>query len=162
MKKSIFPLVFLVFSFTSCIESKRETKRLLENDDTRNEVFAQITNNYEYMREFSDKMIESGSAVDVFINQPQVVDQMINGDGMIKLLNENPQAKQHMMAMMIKDTLMSSQLVEKAAMQPKGAMQMVKQLESAKILTKECSEEALKYLTKKDAPTNTPTIKKKN
>ena len=160
MKKSILSLSILALGLISCVESKTEIHELLANDDTRKEIFKKIASNYEYMEGMNTAMVENGSAIQIFEANPDMVNHLINNDGMVALLKDNTEAKEHMMSMMLKDTLFNSQLIEKAIQDEKNTSKMVKQLEASKIINKGCAKEANAAVVKKFAPVK-PIIKKK-
>jgi hypothetical protein len=160
MKNSIFIISIIALVFTSCETPKVEIHDLLKNKDAKDEIFKTITSDYELMKEFTTQMVNSGSASQVFQTDPTMVNHLINNDGMVALLKDNPQAKEHMMSMMLKDTLFNSQLIEKAIQDEKNTSKMIKQLETNKIITKGCAKEAKEETVKKFAPVK-PTVKKK-
>ena len=147
MKKTTFSLSILALGLLSCEEPQTQIKDLLGNDRTKKEIFHKITSNEELMREFTTIMVNSGSASQVFQENPDMVNHLINNDGMVDLLKNNPQAKEHMITMMMQDTLFNSELIRKAIMDNKNTAKMVKQLEASKIITKGCAAEANKVVT---------------
>ena len=148
-RASILSLFILTFGLMSCVESKTEIHELLENDNTRIEIFNKIASNYEYMEGMNNAMIENGSAIQIFEDNPDMVNHLINNDGMVDLLKNNPQAKQHMMALMLKDSLFNSQLIEKAIQDENNTSKMINQLETNNILPKDCATMANKEVVKK-------------
>lgn len=159
MKKSILSLSLLALGLMSCVESKTDIHNLLENDDTRKEIFNKIASNYEYMEGMNAAMIDNGSAIQIFEANPEMVNHLINNDGMVTLLKDNPQAKEQLMSMILKDTLFNSQLIEKAIQDEKNTSKMIQQLETSKIITKGCAKEAKEETVKKFAPVK-PAVKK--
>lgn len=149
MKKSILSLLGLALFIMSCEGPQTQIKDILGNDDYRKEIINKIASNYEYMQEMNLAMIENGTAIQIFEASPEMVNHLINNDGMVDLLKNNPEAKENMMSMMLKDTLFNTQLIEKAILDKENTNKMVKQLEANKIITKACANEANTEVEKK-------------
>lgn len=130
----------LVSALSSC-NQQTEIKSLMENPDTKKEIFDAIVNNYETMKEFNNVQMNNSEVRELLGTDPKMMDYLLNNDGLTKLFEENPEAENHIMEMMLADTTMTKMMFVKAMENDKNLLRMGEYLKNKNILSKGCNNQ---------------------
>ena len=95
-----------LISLSSC-EQKTDTHVMLENSETRTELFNAIASNHNYMTEFMGNMQGNDHAMQMMKGDQKIMGNMMKGQGMQMMLNDSMMSMNHMMQIMHKEGMMS-------------------------------------------------------
>lgn len=99
-----------LISLTSC-EQKTDTNALLENSETRMELFDAIGSNQNYMTEFMGNMQGNDHAMQMMQGNQKIMGTMMKGQGMQMMLNDSIMSM-NMMQSMMKDGKMMNHMMQ--------------------------------------------------
>ena len=139
MKKSI--LLFLVvgmLTMYSC-NQKPDVNKMLENQETKNEIFNAITENHDYMMGFMETMQNSEHAIQMMQENKMMkgkrMQMMMSDSTMMKNMMGNKNIMMNMMRQMMTDTTQMNTMMQ--MMHQKGMM------------SNECMQSCRKMMNKK-------------
>lgn len=95
-------------------------KAVLENEETRTEMFDAIANNHNYMTEFMDIMQGNEHAMQMVQGNHKMMGNMMKGDGMQMMMMKDSMMMMNMMQSMMKDGKMMGNMMK--MMHEKGMM----------------------------------------
>ena len=114
-------LIFLtigLFALNGCSQ-KTDVNAMLDNSETRSEIFDAIANNHSYMTGFMENMQESDHAMQMMQGNNKMMGGMMKGDGMQMMMKDSTMMKKMMQSMM-KDGKMMGNMMK--MMHEKGMM----------------------------------------
>ena len=85
---TIILLAISLISLSSC-EQKTDTNIMLENSETRTELFDAIASNHNYMTEFMDNMQGNDHAMQMMKGNQNIMGNMMKGQGMQMMMNDS-------------------------------------------------------------------------
>lgn len=115
---TIILLAIGLASLSSC-NQKVDPNAMLENSETRTELFNAIANNHGYMTEFMDNMQGNDHAMQMMQGNHEMMGNMILGSGMQMMMKDSMMMK-NMMQSMMKDGKMMGNMMQ--MMNEKGMM----------------------------------------
>jgi hypothetical protein len=98
-----------LLSISSC-EQKTDTNAMLENTETRTELFDAIASNHNYMTEFMGNMQGNDHAMQMMKGNQKIMGNMMQGEG-IPMMNDSLMSK-NMMQSMMKDGKMMHRMMQ--------------------------------------------------
>ena len=119
----IFSIMVLV-TFNSC-DQKMNTKTMLDNTETRSEIFNEISGNHQLMTAFMENMQKNDHAIQMMQGNKMLMGQMMKGNGM-QLMMKDSTMMHSMMGEMMKDGKMMvnmMQMMHEKGMMSKDCMQ---------------------------------------
>ncbi len=119
----IILLTIGLLSLNSCNQEKN-TQELLENPETRTEVFSVITQNHDYMVEFMAEMYNSDHAM-----------QMMQGEGMQMMMKDSM-----MMTNMMGNKPMMHSMMNQMMKSPETMGSMMKMMHEKGMMSEDCME----------------------
>ncbi len=140
----------LVSVLSSC-NQQIEIKTLMENSDTRTEIYGAISGDDGYMKEFTNVIMNDSETRDILGSDPKMMDYLINNAGMAKMFKKNPEAKDHIMVMMLADTTMTKMMFTKAMENDANLLMMGEFLKNKNILSKGCNDQLTAKIKAKSA-----------
>ncbi|MGC1515226.1 MAG: hypothetical protein WA810_06585 [Maribacter sp.] len=114
-------LIFLtigLFALNGC-NQKTDVNAMLDNSETRSEIFDAIANNHAYMTGLMENMQESDHAMQMMQGNHKMMGGMMKGDGMQMMMKDSTMMK-NMMQSMMKDGKMMGNMMK--MMHEKGMM----------------------------------------
>ncbi|MEY8021350.1 hypothetical protein AB8P51_10995 [Muriicola sp. SD30] len=114
-------LIFLtigLFALTGC-NQKTDVNAMLDNSETRSEIFGAIANNHTYMTGFMENMQESDHAMQMMQGNHKMMGGMMKGDGMQMMMKDSMMMKNMMKSMMKNGKMMGNMM---KMMHEKGMM----------------------------------------
>ena len=127
-----FPVLLLLVS--SC-GRQADINTLLQNQDTRNQIFTKIADDHELMTAFMEKMMSSNHAKMMMQGNKNMMGMMMNDVGMMQIMKDNPYMMHTTMSHMMKDGQMMAHM-----------MQMMKQ---EGIMSEEAMQSCMKMMADK-------------
>ncbi|NNE77626.1 MAG: hypothetical protein HKN31_11205 [Pricia sp.] len=106
-------LIFLMiglFALNGC-NQKTDVNAMLDNSETRSEIFDAIANNHKYMTGFMDNMQESDHAMQMMQGNSKMMGNMMQGGGMQMMMKDSMMMK-NMMQNMMKDGKMMGNIMQ--------------------------------------------------
>ncbi len=113
-----------LFSLTSC-KQETDTQALLENPETRTEVFNSIVENDAYMAEFMESMHGNLATMKMMQGNKKMMGSMMNGQGM---------------QMMMKDSTMMHSMMNRMMGDGKMMGNMMKMMHETGMMSEDCME----------------------
>lgn len=116
----------LLFSFTATAlfwigcSQPTNVDSMLENAESKDQVFAAILEDHELMTEFMDKMMSNEHAVMMMKGNQKMMDMMANEGNMMQMMKDRPEMMHQMMSGMMKDGNMMGHMMQ--MMQQEGMM----------------------------------------
>lgn len=114
-------LIFLtigLFALNGCNQNS-DINAMLNNSETRSEIFDAIANNHTYMTGFMENMQESDHAMQMMQGNHKMMGDMMKGDGMQMMMKDSTMMK-NMMQSIMKDGKMMGNMMK--MMHEKGMM----------------------------------------
>ncbi|KKN85259.1 hypothetical protein LCGC14_0280870 [marine sediment metagenome] len=99
-----------LLSLNSC-NQKTDPTAMLENSETRTELFDAITSNHDYMTEFMGSIQENNHAMQMMQGNKKMMGTMMQ-DGGMKMMMKDSMMKKNMMQMMHEKGMMSEDCLE--------------------------------------------------
>ena len=121
---TLFFLIIAFVALSSCNQNT-DTKSLLENTETRNEIISNIAGNHNYMMEFMGAIQENDHAM-----------QMIQGDQNMM----GSMMKDHGMQMMMKDSMMMKSMMQSMMKEGKMMGNMMQMMHKKGMISDDCME----------------------
>jgi len=123
-----------LLSLNSC-KQETDPQALMENPETRTEVFNTIMENQDYMTELMSQMQNSEQAMQMMQGNKKMMGYMMQGEGMQMMMMDNKQMRHSMMSqMMNKEKMMGPIMI---MMQEKG------------IMSEDCMQSSMKMMSDK-------------
>lgn len=95
-------LFFLLVATLSSCQQQKDVNTMLENDDTRNEIFNTIISDHEYSQELMVKMMEDNHTKMMMKGNGDMMNMMISDNADMKaMMKENPEMMHGMMSNMM-------------------------------------------------------------
>lgn len=135
----IFSIIGLV-TLNSCNQNF-DSKAVLDNPETRNELFKTIYDNHEYMTAFMDNMSTSDHAMQMMQGNTAMMKTMMNESGMQMMMTDSTMMK----SMMNNGQMMS---------------QMIQMMHQHGIISTECMNDCMKNMSNKGMHMSTMEMKK--
>ncbi|GAA4281463.1 hypothetical protein [Gaetbulibacter aestuarii] len=92
--------------FNSCAQ-KPDTAQLLENENTRQEIFQNIVDNHDYMMSFMNTMQSSEHAMGMMQGNHMMMGNMMRGGGMHTMMKDSTMMKSMMTQMLTNKAMMT-------------------------------------------------------
>lgn len=105
-------LIFLtigLFALNGC-NQKTDVNAMLDNSETRSEIFDAIANNHSYMTGFMENMQESDHAMQMMQGNNKMMGGMMKGDGMQMMMKDSTMMKKMMQSMMKDGKMMGNMM----------------------------------------------------
>lgn len=122
-----------LFSLTSC-KQETNTQALMENPETRTEVFNAISKNHDYMTEFMESMHDNQHAMQMMQGNKKMMSSMMQGEGM---------------QMMMKDSTMMHSMMDGMMNDGKMMGTMMKMMHEKGMMSEDCMESCSKMMGEK-------------
>jgi hypothetical protein len=118
-----------LFSLNSCKQEKN-AQALLENPETRNEIFTTIEDNQDYMSEFMVNMQKSDHAM-----------QMMQGEGMQMMMKDSM-----MMKNMMGNKPMMNTMMDRMMKNPETMGSMMQMMHEKGMMTEDCMQSCMQMM----------------
>ena len=139
MKKSIiFLLVTGMLTAISC-NQKPDVNKMLENQETKKEIFNAIADNHDYMMEFMETMQNSEHAMQMMQGNKMMMHKMMRGNGMQMMINDST-----MMKSMIGNKNMMRQMMQHMVADSTEINSMMQMMHQKGMMTSECMQSCMK------------------
>ena len=136
----IFISIVGLVSLNSC-NQQADPQAVLENPETRTEVFNAITKNHDYMTEFMESMHGNQHAMQMMQGNKKMMGSMMQGEGMQMMMTDSTMMHSMMNGMMNDGKMMGTMMKmmhEKGMMSEKGMdMQGMNKMDNMDSSTKE-------------------------
>lgn len=99
--KTIAAVILLIATLSAC-QQQADINSLLENETSRNEIYAAIVADHEYSQELMAKMMEDNHTLMMMKGNSDMMNMMLsNNEGMIEMMKQNPELTHGMMSNMM-------------------------------------------------------------
>lgn len=122
-----------LLSLNSC-KQETNTQALMENPETRTEVFNAISKNHDYMTEFMESMHDNPQAMQMMQGNKKMMSSMMQGEGM---------------QMMMKDSTMMHSMMDGMMNDGKMMGTMMKMMHEKGMMSEDCMESCSKIMGEK-------------
>tara|TARA_R100000353_G_scaffold26399_3_gene22425 strand:+ start:20883 stop:21362 length:480 start_codon:yes stop_codon:yes gene_type:complete len=122
-----------LLSLNSC-KQETNTQALMENPETRTEVFNAISKNHDYMTEFIESMHDNQHAMQMMQGNKKMMSSMMQGEGM---------------QMMMKDSTMMHSMMDGMMNDGKMMGTMMKMMHEKGMMSEDCMESCSKMMGEK-------------
>ena len=122
-----------LLSLNSC-KQETNTQALMENPETRTEVFNAISKNHDYMTEFMESMHDNQHAMKMMQGNKKMMSSMMQGEGM---------------QMMMKDSTMMHSMMDGMMNDGKMMGTMMKMMHEKGMMSEDCMESCSKMMGEK-------------
>jgi hypothetical protein len=122
-----------LLSLNSC-KQETNTQALMENPETRTEVFNAISKNHDYMTEFMESMHDNQYAMQMMQGNKKMMSSMMQGEGM---------------QMMMKDSTMMHSMMDGMMNDGKMMGTMMKMMHEKGMMSEDCMESCSKMMGEK-------------
>ena len=122
-----------LLSLNSC-KQETNTPALMENPETRTEVFNAISKNHDYMTEFMESMHDNQHAMQMMQGNKKMMSSMMQGEGM---------------QMMMKDSTMMHSMMDGMMNDGKMMGTMMKMMHEKGMMSEDCMESCSKMMGEK-------------
>lgn len=122
-----------LLSLNSC-KQETNTQALMENPETRTEVFNAISKNHDYMTEFMESMHDNPQAMQMMQGNKKMMSSMMQGEGM---------------QMMMKDSTMMHSMMDGMMNDGKMMGTMMKMMHEKGMMSEDCMESCSKMMGEK-------------
>ena len=129
----IFISIVGLVSLNSC-NQQADPQAVLENPETRTEVFNAITKNHDYMTEFMESMHGNQHAMQMMQGNKKMMGSMMQGEGM---------------QMMMKDSTMMHSMMDGMMNDGKMMGTMMKMMHEKGMMSEDCMESCSKMMSEK-------------
>lgn len=130
----IFLSIVGLISLSSCNQQADDPQAVLENPETRTEVFNAITENHDYMTEFMESMHGNQHAIQMMQGNKKMMGTMMQGEGM---------------QMMMKDSTMMHSMMNGMMNDGKMMGTMMKMMHEKGMMSEDCMESCSKMMSEK-------------
>lgn len=117
-------------SLNSCNQEKN-AQALLEDPETRNEIFTTIADNHDYMSEFMDNMPSNQHAMQMMQGNKKMMGSMMQGEGM---------------QMMMRDSTMMHSMMNGMMNDGKTMGTMMKMMHEKGMMTEDCMQSCMQMM----------------
>lgn len=110
--KTVITLLTVIglFTLTSCNQDA-DVNAMLKNPEMRSQMMEIITKDHNMMTEFMGKMKGNNHAMQMMQGDKEMMNMMMQGNGM-QMMNNNPEMMKNMMGNMMKDGKMMGQMMQ--------------------------------------------------
>ena len=122
-----------LISLSSC-EQKTDTKVMLENSETRTELFDAIASNHNYMTEFMGNIQGNDHAMQMMKGNQKIMGNMMTGQGT---------------QMMMNDSLMSMNMIDSMIKDGKMMNHMMQIMHNEGMMSEDCMNSSMKMMNDK-------------
>ena len=129
----IFISIVGLVSLNSC-NQQADPQAVLENPETRTEVFNAITKNHDYMTEFMESMHGNPATMKMMQGNKKMMGSMMNGQGM---------------QMMMKDSTIMHSMMNRMMGDGKMMGDMMKMMHEKGMMSEDCMESCSKMMSEK-------------
>jgi hypothetical protein len=126
-------LIIALVTLSSC-KQNTDPKAVLENTETRSELFTAITDNHEYMTAFMEIMSHSDHAMQMMQENSSMMSTMMHGNGM---------------QMMMGDSTMMHSMMTKMMQNGQMMGQMINMMHQEGMMSTECLNACMKKMSEK-------------
>ena len=123
-----------LLSLNGC-KQESDPQVLLENSNTRTELFSAIIQNHEYMMEFMETMHSNEHALQMMKGDKKMMSSMMHGEGM---------------QMMMTDSIMMKNIMQVMMKDGKILAKMIKMIHEKGIMSEDCMESTFKIINEKE------------
>lgn len=123
-----------LLSLNGC-KQESDPQVLLENSNTRTELFSAIIQNHEYMMEFMETMHSNEHAMQMMKGDKKMMSSMMHGEGM---------------QMMMTDSIMMKNIMQVMMKDGKILANMIKMIHEKGIMSEDCMESSFKIIDEKE------------
>jgi hypothetical protein len=134
MKTVALILSIIGLTTLSSCNQNTDTKSLLENTETRNEIISTIASNHNYMMEFMGAMQENDHAMQMMQGDHNMMGSMLKGNGM---------------QMMMKDSMMMGNMMQGMMKDGKMMGSMVQMMHEKGMMSEDCMQSCMKMMGEK-------------
>ena len=138
MKNSILFFFVSIFFLSAGCAQQANIEALLENPETKNEIFTTIMQDEELMNDFMDEMMANDNAMMRMRGNQQMMGHMMDQGHMMTMMQNNPDMQQMMMNNMMQNGAMMSQMMNR--MHQQG------------IISEDCLQAAQKMMEERGMP----------
>jgi hypothetical protein len=138
----IFSIVGIV-ALNSCSQ-KTETKAMLQDSETRTEIFTAITESHDYMTEFMENMQNSQHAMQMMEGNQKMTGQMIKGNGMQMMMKDSMMMKSFMGNQAMMQNMMGQMMNNGEIM-----ANMMKMMNEKGMMSEACMQSGMKMMSDK-------------
>jgi hypothetical protein len=125
MKTRTIFLLAIGFLTITCCTPKPDVNKILENQETKNELFNAIIENHDHMTEFMETMQNDKHALQMRKENKMIMHKMMEGQGMQMMMNDSTIIKSMMNNQMMKQRMMQEMMSDSTQM--KGIMHKMHQ-----------------------------------
>ena len=142
------PVLILTIFFAGILggcSQNTDVNALLQNPDTKQEVFSTIAGDHQTMMDFMNTMMDNEHAMMMMKGNEKMRGMMMNQGNMMSMMKDNPDMMHNMMSGMMKDGNMMSDMMQ--MMQQQG------------IMSEECMQSCMKMMADKGMNMDTEGMK---
>lgn len=140
MKKTMIILLTIgLVSLTSC-EQKTDPNTMLENSETRTELFDAIASNHNHMTEFMENMQGNDHAMQMMQGNQRMMGNMMQGEGMQMMMKDS---------MMMNNIMGNKQMMNGMMNDGKMMGTMMKMMHEKGMMSEDCMESCSKMMGEK-------------
>lgn len=126
--------IFFALTLGGCSQTT-DVNALLQNPDTKQEIFSAIAGDHQMMMDFMNMMMDNEHARMMMKGNEKMRDMMMEQGYMMSMMKDNPDMMHNMMTRMMKDGTMMSHMMQ--MMQQQGMM------------SEECTQSCMKMMADK-------------
>lgn len=139
--KTVVTLTLLIAALSAC-QQQKDVSTMLENDDTRNEIFNTIISDHEYAEQLMTKMMEDDHTQMMMKGNEQMMGMMMSdNDQMMAMMKDKPDMMHNMMSNMMNmadsDSSMCAHMMDMMKDKPNMMGQMMEMMHKEGMMDKE-------------------------
>lgn len=139
--KTVVTLTLLIAALSAC-QQQKDVSTMLENDDTRNEIFNTIISDHEYAEQLMTKMTEDDHTQMMMKGNEQMMGMMMSdNDQMMAMMKDKPDMMHNMMSNMMNtadsDSSMCAHMMDMMKDKPNMMGQMMEMMHKEGMMDKE-------------------------
>ena len=135
--KTVVTLTLLIAALSAC-QQQKDVSTMLENDDTRNEIFNTIISDHEYAEQLMTKMMEDDHTQMMMKGNEQMMGMMMSdNDQMMALMKDKPDMMNKMMNIAEADSSMCTHMMTMMKDKPNMMGQMMDMMHKECMMVKE-------------------------
>lgn len=143
MKNPILVLTMLTLLIMSGCNKKQDVNAMLENSETKNEIFNAIASNHDYLMGFMENIQNNQHAMQMIKGDKKMMEHMGQGREMQMMMNDSTMMK----------TMMGQESMKSAMMQimndSTSMNRMMQMMHKEGIMSNECMQSCMKMMNKK-------------
>ena len=137
---TIILLAMGLISLSSC-EQKTDPNAMLENSQTRTELFDAIASNHSYMTQFMDNMQTNDHAMQMMQGNQKMMGTMMQGGGMWMMMKDSM-----MMKNMMDDQPVMHAMMDRMMKSPETMNSMMQMMHENGMMSEDCMESCKKMI----------------